>query len=128
MARILIIDDDIDLVQILTIALTNKGFEVSSAHDPASGFDTCRKVKPDMILLDYHMPGNTGAHLFETLRRNTATTRTPILFMSAVATGQQVVSEVSDPELSRFLPKPIQIGHLLQVIGEMLAAAAAKQA
>ena len=123
MARILIIDDDVDLVQILTIALTNHGHEVSSAGDPASGFEACRRVTPDMVLLDYHMPGNTGAHLFETLRRNTATARTPILFMSAVASGAQVVAEVSDPELSRFLPKPVQISHLLQVIAEMLAAA-----
>ncbi|MBI5596309.1 MAG: response regulator [Elusimicrobia bacterium] len=126
MARILIIDDDADLVQILTIALSNAGYEVSSAGDPAAGLVTCRQVKPDMILLDYHMPGNTGAHLFETLRRNNATARTPILFMSAIASGQQVLSEVADPALSRFLPKPVQMAQLLSVISEMLEAAKAK--
>ena len=123
MPLILIIDDDADLVQILSIALTNAGYEVASAGDPASGFETCRKVKPDMILLDYHMPGNTGAHLFETLRRNNATARTPILFMSAIASAEQVLAEVDEPALSRFLAKPVQIARLLHTIEEMLAAA-----
>ncbi|MDE2293346.1 MAG: response regulator [Elusimicrobia bacterium] len=123
MAKLLIIDDDADLVQILTIALQSAGHTVSSAGDPASGLDTCRRVKPDMILLDYHMPGNTGAHLFETLRRNSATAHTPILFMSAIASGEQVLSEVAEPALSRFLPKPVQMAQLLHVIEEMLAAA-----
>ena len=123
MPRILIIDDDADLVQILSIALGNAGYETATAGDPASGFETCRKVKPDMILLDYHMPGNTGAHLFETLRRNNATARTPILFMSAIASAEQVLAEVDEPALSRFLSKPVQITRLLHTIEEMLAAA-----
>lgn len=127
MARILIIDDDADLVQILSIALQNAGYETSSAGDPKTGLETCRACKPDMILLDYHMPGNTGAHLFETLRRNSATAKTPILFMSAIATGDQILSEVVDTTVSRFLPKPVHMAQLLHTIAEMLSAAAAKK-
>lgn len=125
MPRILIIDDDADLVQILTIALQNVGYDIESAGDPKTGLETCRQCKPDMILLDYHMPGNTGAHLFETLRRNSATARTPILFMSAIATGDQILREVADPNVSRFLPKPVHMAQLLHTIAEMLSAAAA---
>ena len=127
MTRILIIDDDADLVQILSIALQNAGYETSSAGDPKAGLETCRQCKPDMILLDYHMPGNTGAHLFETLRRNAATAKTPILFMSAIATGDQILSEVADPAVSRFLPKPVHMAQLLHTIAEMLTAAAARK-
>lgn len=126
MPRILIIDDDADLVQILSIALQNAGYEVSSAGDPKAGLETCREVKPDMIMLDYHMPGNTGAHLFETLRRNSATCKTPILFMSAIATGDQILGEVADPALSRYLPKPVHMQQLLHTIAEMLTAASKK--
>ena len=127
MPSILIIDDDADLVQILTIALQNANYEVFAAGDPKAGLETCRACKPDMILLDYHMPGNTGAHLFETLRRNTATCKTPILFMSAIATGDQILGEVADPAVSRFLPKPVHMAQLLHTIAEMLSAAAAKK-
>jgi len=123
MPRILIIDDDPDLVQLLTMALQEPGIEISTAGDPAEGLETCRKVQPDLILLDYHMPGNTGAHLYETLRRNKATLRTPIIFMSAVATSDQVLREVVDSKDSRFIPKPVHISELKRNIHEMLEAA-----
>jgi DNA-binding response OmpR family regulator len=120
MARILIIDDDCDLVQILTYALRTAGHELSSAGDPASGMQTARQFKPDIILLDYHMPGNTGAHLFESLRRNSATAKTPILFMSGEATPALVLSEIADPSLSRFVAKPVHIADLERIIAQML--------
>ncbi|MEK7747431.1 MAG: response regulator [Elusimicrobiota bacterium] len=120
MARILIIDDDCDLVQILSFALKNSGHELASAGDPASGMQTARQFKPDIVLLDYHMPGNTGAHLFESLRRNAATAKTPILFMSGEATPALVLSEIADPALSRFVSKPVHIADLERIIAEML--------
>jgi len=123
MPRILIIDDDPDIVQLLIMALQGEGTEIASANDPAEGLETCRKFGPDIILLDYHMPGNTGAHLYETLRRNKATLHTPIIFMSAAATSDQVLREVVDSKDSRFIPKPVRIAELKRNIQEMLDAA-----
>lgn len=123
MARILIVDDDTDLVQLLTMVLKEWGHEVASANEPATGQQVCRAFKPEMILLDYHMPGETGAHLYETFRRNEATARTPILFMSAVASGDEVLSEIADADNSRFLPKPVHMPELKSVIEQMLLAA-----
>ncbi|HBL17435.1 MAG: hypothetical protein A2X36_12620 [Elusimicrobia bacterium GWA2_69_24] len=123
MPRILIVDDDPSLVQLLTMALKTPETEIASAGDPAEGLAVCRKFHPDIILLDYHLPGDTGAHLFETLRRNTATAKTPILFMSAVATADHMLREVADPKFSRFMPKPVHIADLQRNIQEMLAGA-----
>ena len=116
MARVLIIDDDSDLVQLLTTLLASWKYEVASAGDPSAGFNVCREFKPDIILLDYHMPGATGAHLFETFRRNQSTAKTPILFMSAVASAEKVMCEIADPTFS----KPVQTARLKSVIVEML--------
>lgn len=123
MARILIIDDDADLVQLLKIALQSPETDILSAGDPIEGMDLCRKHRPDLILLDYHMPGDTGAHLFENLRRNQATARTPIIFMSAMASSDHILREVADPRYSRFVPKPVHIAELKKNIAEMLDAA-----
>lgn len=120
MARVLVIDDDSDLVQLLSTLLRSWEYEVDSAGDPVSGLEVCRKFNPDIILLDYHMPGDTGAHLFETFRRNTATAKTPILFMSADATADHVLSEIADPALSRFIAKPVQTAELRRIIKQML--------
>jgi CheY-like chemotaxis protein len=120
MAKILIIDDDVDLVHLLTTLLKSWQYEVASANDPSGGLQEARSFQPDLILLDYHMPGSTGAHLFETFRRNQATAGTPIVFMSAVASPDLVFSEVADPGNARFIPKPVQTAELRRVIQEML--------
>jgi len=121
MAKILIIDDDVDLVTLLSTLLRSWKYEVASAVDPAAGLQEARAFRPDLILLDYHMPGSTGAHLFETFRRNQATASTPIIFMSAVASPDIVMSEVADPGNARFIPKPVQTAELHRIIQEMLA-------
>ena len=123
MSRILIVDDDDDLVQILMISLKSMGHELASAGDPASGLQVARGFRPEMILLDYHMPGATGAHLFEAFRRNAATAQTPILFMSGEATPAQIFGEVADSNLSRFISKPVSLADLKRLIDEMLAGA-----
>jgi DNA-binding response OmpR family regulator len=120
-ARILIVDDDADLVQILSKALETHGHELASAGEPRTGLEKARQFKPELIILDYHMPGETGAHLFESFRRNRSTAQTPILFMSGEATQDQIVSETADFSHTRFLPKPAHIADLERVIKEMLA-------
>lgn len=122
MAKVLIIDDDFEIVSILTEILKREGHDVESAPEPVEGMQKSRKVKPDLIILDYHMPGNTGAHLFESLRRNAATAATPILFMSGEASPEQILAEVTDNENSRFLPKPVPLDDFRKAIREMLAA------
>ncbi|PCI37755.1 MAG: hypothetical protein COB53_05710 [Elusimicrobia bacterium] len=121
MAKILIVDDDPDLVQLLSMALQAKNHIVESANDPIEGMKVCRSFKPELILLDYHMPGDTGAHLFENLRRNRATAHTPVVFMSGEAASSDIFAEIADPANARFLAKPVKIDFLRKTIDEMLA-------
>lgn len=123
MAKILIVDDDADLVQIISQALRDAGHEVHWAGEAASGMENARKLRPDVILLDYHMPGATGAHLFESFRRNPTTSKIPILFMSGEATSDQIRAEIADDHLSRFLPKPAHIQDIRRTIDELLRSA-----
>lgn len=126
MARVLIIDDDFEIIAIITEILKVEGHEVFSAGEPVEGMNTARKVKPDLMILDYHMPGNTGSHLYESFRRNNATKTTPILFMSGEADPAQIMAEISDTEGSRFLPKPVKLEEFRRTIREMLAGAQEK--
>ncbi len=121
MARVLIIDDDFEIIAIVTEILKVEGHEVFSAGEPVEGMNMARKVKPELIILDYHMPGNTGSHLYESFRRNNATKATPILFMSGEADPAQIMAEVSDTEGSRFLPKPVKLDEFRRTVREMLA-------
>jgi CheY-like chemotaxis protein len=120
MPRVLIIDDDVEIVALLGEVLRSDGHEVDSASEPAEGIQKARRFKPELIILDYHMPGCTGAHLFESLRRNNSTRSTPILFVSGEATPEHILSEISESEGSRFLPKPLKIADLRKAIREMI--------
>ena len=120
MARILIVDDDADLVQIISQALGDCGHEVHWADEAVSGMEKARQLRPDVILLDYHMPGTTGAHLFESFRRNASTADIPILFMSGEATNAQIRAEIADDSRSMFLSKPAHIQDIRNAIDALL--------
>ncbi|OGS41026.1 MAG: hypothetical protein A3J82_08170 [Elusimicrobia bacterium RIFOXYA2_FULL_69_6] len=121
MANILIIDDDYSIVELLTDILTREGHKVDTAGEAVEGMQKARSLKPDLIILDYHMPGMTGAHLFESLRRNQATHLTPILFMSGEASGEDILQEIADPEGACFLAKPVHLEEFRSTVREMLA-------
>ena len=126
MAKVLIVDDDFEIVAILKEILKKDGHEVDSAVEPVDGMKKARALKPDLIILDYHMPGTTGAHLFESLRRNQASHETPIIFMSGEASPAQVLSEISDDAGSCFLAKPVPIDEFREAVREMLTHAPKK--
>src|SRR5215470_6082037 len=56
MKRVLIIEDDRDIVELVRYNLTNEGFQVSAAFDGTSGLNTIRKTPPDLLLLDLMLP------------------------------------------------------------------------
>ena len=120
MSRILIVDDDYEIVALLTEILKHDGHEVESAGEPVEGMQKSRSMKPELIILDYHMPGTTGAHLFESLRRNLSSRETPILFMSGEAAVDDIKNEVTDMTGARFLAKPVHLNVFRDTIKDML--------
>ena len=121
MAKILIIDDDFSITQLISDILTHDGHEALVAGEAVEGMEKARTLRPDLILLDYHMPGMSGAHLYESLRRNQATRQTPILFMSGEASADEILNEISDPKGASFLAKPIHLENFREAVAQLLA-------
>jgi DNA-binding response OmpR family regulator len=80
--KILIVDDERDIVRALTIRLEASGYQVISAYDGAQGVFLAHKEKPDLILLDIRMPSGDGFSVAEKLKQTSRTTRIPILFLT----------------------------------------------
>lgn len=120
MAKVLVVDDDFDLVSLVTEVLEKDGYQVESALEASEGMRKAREVKPDLIILDFHMPGSNGAHLFENLRRNQSSALTPIIFMSGEASPEEIFSQTCGPEHCRFLAKPVALNDLREAIHQML--------
>jgi CheY-like chemotaxis protein len=82
--RILIIDDEDDIREVAAMSLeTVAGWEVMVANSGAQGLTRAASYKPDAILLDVMMPGMDGPTTFRELRKNPATSKIPVLFLTA---------------------------------------------
>jgi len=120
MAKVLIVDDDFEIVGLLTEILNREGHQVEAAYEPAEGMRKVRTLQPDLVIMDYHMPGMTGAHLYESLRRNPSSQETPILFLSGEAAPEQILGEIADSRSSRFLSKPVKLAEFRRVVAELI--------
>jgi two-component system alkaline phosphatase synthesis response regulator PhoP/two-component system response regulator VicR len=80
--RILIVDDERDIVKALTIRLQRVGYEVVTAFDGAQGIFMAHKENPDLIILDIRMPAGNGFSVAEKLRESTDTFTIPVIFLT----------------------------------------------
>ena len=81
--KILLIDDDKDVVLALNVRLKSKGYQVAAAVDAVSAISTARKEKPDLIVLDIGLPGGDGFIVMERLKALYDFALTPIIVLSA---------------------------------------------
>jgi DNA-binding response OmpR family regulator len=88
MAKILIIDDDPDLCTLVGTILKREGYEVEEAYDGKDGIAKTAETKPDLILLDVMIPGESGWEICEQLRSKG---KTPIIFLSARGAENDIV-------------------------------------
>ena len=83
--KILIIEDESDVADLLTLNLRKAGFRTSTAADGASGLQKARDDRPDFIILDLMLPKLSGLEVCRILKSDTATSHIPILMLTAKA-------------------------------------------
>src|SRR5260370_10540508 len=83
MKRVLIIEDDKDIVELVRYNLNNEGFQVSAANDGMTGLTTLKKTPPDLLLLDLMLPKLSGLEICREIRRDGSLNRLPILMLTA---------------------------------------------
>lgn len=82
--KVLIADDEPDILEILKYNLSNEGYEVITAKDGDEALEKARRTQPDLIVLDVMMPKKTGVEVCEILRAQSAFKETLIIFLTAV--------------------------------------------
>ena len=83
--KILIIEDEIDVADLLSMNLRNAGFKISTAADGVSGLEKARDDRPDFVVLDLMLPKMSGLEVCKILKGDTATAQLPILMLTARA-------------------------------------------
>jgi DNA-binding response OmpR family regulator len=104
-AKILVIDDERDFIELIQYHLQSAGFEVLAAETGKQGLDLVRRQLPDLVLLDMGLPDVDGLSLCEILRRNSATARIPIVLVTAMS-GEIPRAHALGSGADHFLPKP----------------------
>lgn len=126
--RILIIDDDPDITEAMTVVLENKGYEVRSAADGDEGMARLKEARPDLIILDVMMrTSREGFELSRELKHNPQYRDIPILMLTAVKQkkGLDFKSAAGDESwlpVEVFLDKPVKPDVLLEQVSDLLAA------
>jgi len=123
--KILIIDDDIDLVEAMRLTLENANFEVIDAQDGQKGLEKIEKEKPDLVLLDVMMETqDEGFHIAYQIRSNAEMSDLPIIMLTAVGieTGFHFDKEKDEDFLpvNEFLEKPVNPDKLVEYVRKCL--------
>jgi CheY-like chemotaxis protein len=111
--KILILDDDPDILQICAIVLRKKGYEVSTLSNSSQVLDHVRNYQPDVILMDNWIPGPGGIEATRLLKRDPELQDIPVIFFSANSNVSQLAREA---KADYFLQKPFDITELEGIV------------
>jgi DNA-binding response OmpR family regulator len=118
--KVVIVDDDRDTREMLTLALELEGFEVASAANGLRLISSLHVDRPDVILLDVMMSWIDGFELCRSIKKNEEFQDIPVIFISARKTGEDVQKGLS-AGASDYYTKPVDIERLTARIREILA-------
>ncbi|MFM8552906.1 MAG: sigma-54-dependent transcriptional regulator [Nitrospiraceae bacterium] len=121
--KVLIVDDDPDIVTILRDRLDSLGYETCTAADGMQGLERIERDQPDLILLDLEMPRLSGLELLKRLSQSRQQSRegadVPVIVMTAYGTITKAVEAMKEGAFD-FLAKPIEMDHLSIVLRKVL--------
>jgi len=118
--KILIIDDNPDLVKTLGRRLMASGYEVKAASDGVNGERLAHQERPDLILLDIIMPGEGGESVFKNLKKSLYTTLIPVIFISGVLPPKELEEKAYKLGAEGAIPKPFDSKELITKIKKIL--------
>ena len=119
--RVLVVDDDEVIRQLIAVNLTLEGFDVATGVDGQEGLDTVAAISPDVITLDVMMPRLDGWVTAVELRKNPQTSHVKVVLITARA-------QEADRSLGRqigvdaYLTKPFDPGEMIQIVRELASA------
>ncbi|MFA5891325.1 MAG: response regulator [Actinomycetota bacterium] len=120
LARVLVVDDDRVIQQLLEVNLELEGYDVAKAGDGEEALEAVRVFRPDLILLDVMMPKIDGREVCRRLKADPETARIPIIFLSARAQEFDVASGI-ELGASAYVTKPFDPVDLLDTVERLLA-------
>jgi CheY-like chemotaxis protein len=120
--KVLVVDDEVDFCYFVKKNLMHEGiFDVITATNGKDGIEMAKSELPDIILLDLVMPDMPGEDVAAALKDNPATANVPILFITALASKDDIVDRKENKIGNNYiLPKPVRTKKLIETILNIL--------
>jgi DNA-binding response OmpR family regulator len=116
--KVLIFDDDADILEVCTIVLETNGFTVSTQKDCEEILSTIDRYTPDVLLMDNKIPPHGGIEACRTIRDSAEHADLPIVFFSA---NQDVARLAAEAGADHFIEKPFDLDALVSTLRKAIA-------
>jgi CheY-like chemotaxis protein len=124
MARLMLVDDEPEVVNLLSVILSMYGYEVVGFTSGAVALAAAREQKPDLLLVDLIMPGMDGLSLVEAFDRDPDLAGMPVLMLTGLATGDVIVGANQQGPGIGILEKPCEPERIAAEVTRLLGEAA----
>ncbi|MCM8761891.1 MAG: response regulator [Candidatus Omnitrophica bacterium] len=118
--KILVVEDEVDNLKILSMALKSAGYIVFGATNGEEGLEIFREEKPDLVILDVMMPVMDGWEVLKRIKAGLRSRRVPVIMLTAKNTDMDKIKGY-DYGADFYVTKPYNIKKLLPIIRDMLS-------
>lgn len=117
--KIMVVDDDPDLLAVIKGVLSDDGYEVSVAPDGPSALKLMAAAPPDLVVLDIMMPDMNGMEVFKKMKTHPAVATIPVIFLTALDERKYIRAALL-AGANRYLTKPFENDDLIEAIRQTL--------
>ncbi len=119
MQKVLVVEDEVDIADLIRFNLERAGYEVFKAHDGIAGTEIAIRERPDLIVLDLMLPGRDGYSVFREVRRDARTSHVPVIMLTARAQTEDRIQGL-EAGADDYLTKPFSPKELVLRVNAIL--------
>ena len=123
-ALVLIVDDDPDFVDMLTLKTEAAGYRTKTAYDGVEAWERIKEERPALVLLDVMMPNKNGYEVCKEMKSDPEYKDIPVILLTAVGSAVPTTSythrDGMTTEADEYVPKPVDVDNLLSLVKEFV--------
>ncbi|MEM8692432.1 MAG: response regulator [Pseudomonadota bacterium] len=121
--RVLLVEDELNIVEAIRFLLSREGWQVETHVDGATAIEKIKEGRPDLVVLDYMLPGKNGMDILTELRADSDFSDLPILMLTARGQSKDR-AQAERAGVSRFMTKPFSNTEVLNAVRDLVRAKA----
>ncbi|MEM8655559.1 MAG: response regulator [Pseudomonadota bacterium] len=117
--HVLLVEDEVNIIEAIQFLLSREGWQVDTHSDGATAVDRVRAMRPDLVVLDYMLPGKNGIDILTELRADPEFERLPILMLTARGQSRDR-DQAERAGVSRFMTKPFSNTEVMTAVRDLV--------